>query len=232
MWGCGLANWAAARCSMSWRCSGWGKRRPVLRGGLCMSSWIVSPISRWRSLTACGARCMGCWFKSSCSADQSPFTTPPDWGEGGCGSGGSRFLRFIELVVDPDDALANGEQDQAGDVVDAQAVHDLRAMRFDGFHAQAQARSDGTGGFAPGDQAQDFQLSCGQGNVGFERLLAVLFDGLIDHQWHHCRAQVLPAMADRLERQFKFDHGGALEQVAVGAQLQALHHEIRVGVHR
>jgi hypothetical protein len=55
--------------------------------------------------------------------------------------------------------LAHGKQHQAGHVVDLQALHDLRAVGFNGFDAEAQAIGDFPSGFAPNNQSQDFQLA-------------------------------------------------------------------------
>jgi lipid kinase YegS len=63
-----------------------------------------------------------------------------------------------QSIIQTDDLLANGEQHQTRHIVDLQALHDLRAVGFNGLDAEAQAIGDFPGGFSADNQSQDFQL--------------------------------------------------------------------------
>ena len=55
-----------------------------------------------------------------------------------------------------------------------QALHDLRAVGFDGLDRQAQASGDFPSGLAAYDQAQDFQLASSEVVPLASSLLAIL----------------------------------------------------------
>jgi len=106
---------------------------------------------------------------------------------------------------------------------------------FHGLDAQAQAIGYFPGRLAAHDQSQDLQLAPGQVVIdrSFGRQVALdLGQGLVDHRMGDGRAQVALVAAQGIEGLGQFGGGGVLEQVAVGADFQGLHDQLRVGVHR
>src|SRR5882724_12994647 len=71
----------------------------------------------------------------------------------------SKGLQSPDRPAGFDDALGDGIAGEAGDVVDAQPVHEPLAMSLDGLDADAQFGGDLLVGFTFGDQLQDFRLA-------------------------------------------------------------------------
>ncbi|MCY1448323.1 hypothetical protein D9M71_649820 [compost metagenome] len=67
---------------------------------------------------------------------------------------------------------------------------------------------------------------------GFGLVLLISDQGLGDHRVGNGRAQIALVVAQGVQRVLEFGRRGVLEQIAVGAGLQGLHDEGRVGVHR
>ena len=75
------------------------------------------------------------------------------------------MLNNGQLDATFDDARANGVAGESGDSVDVELLHEMLAMSFDGFHADAELRRDLFGGFTLGNQLEHFHLSRVQAGV-------------------------------------------------------------------
>src|SRR5512136_184420 len=75
---------------------------------------------------------------------------------------GLRKCRGDGLGVQRDQAVLDGEADEAGGVVDLQLGHEVAAVLLDGLRAEVEVTGDGRIGVALGDELEDFPLAGGE----------------------------------------------------------------------
>src|ERR1051326_1230381 len=110
-----------------------------------------------------------------------------------------------------EDTLANGVENEVRYVADFQALEDLRAVRLDGFRAEAQLSRDLLGGRALHDQLQDLALAGGQflGSAPFPPGVAV------EHILRDPGAQVLLTLRDRADGKLELGCERVLEKISL-----------------
>ena len=138
-------------------------------------------------------------------------------------------------AVPLDDAVAEREADEAGDVEDLQPLHHLAAMGLDRLDAQLEHEGDFLDRPPFDDELQDLALPraervdgapdrrVGRGHPGQEAA---------DHHPGHGAADVDLAAQHGPQRQRQLGDGGVLQQVAGGAGPQRLQHVGIGAVHR
>jgi len=130
------------------------------------------------------------------------------------------------------EALADGVFRQFGHVVESEFFHEMEAVGFDGFRAQAEAEGDLLGGLTVGDQAEALAFAvgeCGVGGLlgGGEGGAVAVGDGGGDF-----RAEVGVTGHDGADGLEEFEGGVILDDVTFDAGLQGFLHQFFIGVGR
>ena len=134
--------------------------------------------------------------------------------------------------VERDQAVLDGEADQAGGVVDLQLGHEVAAVLLDGLRAEVEVGGDSRVRVALGDELEDFPLAGGEliqrpevreaQRGGHERG---------EDRPRYLRAEEGIAAADRPDGQEEFVGDRALEEVAFRPVPEGLPDEGIVSVH-
>src|SRR5215472_7405769 len=104
-------------------------------------------------------------------------------------------------VLGGDQTEADGVAHQAGDVVDAEPLHQTRSVRFDSLHAGLEQLRDLLARLALGDQLQDLALARRQVLKRVAALVGGLTEINLDHMPGDRGAQEDLAASDRLYRE-------------------------------
>jgi hypothetical protein len=123
---------------------------------------------------------------------------------------------------------ADGEAGEAGYVVDIQPIHDLGAVGFDGFGADAQALGD-LAGRGPRRSVAGFRAGGGSATRGWPTWACFLASEpqvFVQQVARYRRAEPTLAFLDRPQRPLHLIDGRVLDHVTGGAGPQRLQHVV------
>ena len=122
------------------------------------------------------------------------------------------------LLFERDQAVLDGELDQAGQVAQAKLLHQPGAVRFHTLGREREQLGDLRAGFALCHQLQDFPLARAELIEGMR--CGGVADVIVDHRLGDFRAQVAVSRVNGADGLYHFHPGRFLEQVALRPGLQ------------